>query len=165
MEASKKIAAKVKREFPDHPLIAVGGVVIHRERALLIRRGNPPLEGQWSIPGGLLEPGETLAQGVSREIAEETGLEVEVRELIEIFERIDPGAQLAGDGSAHSASPQYHFVILDYLCEMRGGTAHAGGDALEFTWAREDELQRYDLTAAMVRVLQKAFAIRRSHKT
>jgi 8-oxo-dGTP diphosphatase len=80
-----------KREYPEQPMVGVGGVVIDNERALLIRRGGPPLKGEWSIPGGMLEVGETLVQGVARELAEETGLEVEVLEMIEVFERIIPG--------------------------------------------------------------------------
>ena len=76
--------------------MGVGGVVVHEGRALLIRRGSPPLQGEWSIPGGMLEVGETLEQGVIRELAEETGLEVSVVELIEVFERIFPGASQRG---------------------------------------------------------------------
>jgi 8-oxo-dGTP diphosphatase len=147
-----------KREYPEQPLVGVGGVVIDNERALLIRRGGPPLEGQWSIPGGMLELGETLEQGVARELAEETGLAVNVLELIEVFERIDP-ALPGADGDA--ARPRYHFVILDYLCEARGGTLCAGSDALEFAWAREDELGKFGLTVIATRVLRKAFAMAR----
>jgi 8-oxo-dGTP diphosphatase len=147
-----------KREYPEQPLVGVGGVVIDSMRALLIRRGGPPLEGQWSIPGGMLELGETLEQGVARELAEETGLEVKVIEIIEVFERIFPAPPKA-DGSPGDASrPQYHFVILDYLCELRGGTLCAGSDAMDFAWAREDELVKFDLTVAATRVLRKAFA-------
>ena len=79
-----------KREYPDHPVVGVGGVVISGDRALLIRRGTEPLKGEWSIPGGTLEVGETLAEGVARELREETGLEVRVLDLIEAFERIFP---------------------------------------------------------------------------
>lgn len=138
--------------------MGVGGVVIDAGRALLIRRGSAPLQGQWSIPGGALNVGETLAQGVARELAEETGLEVSVVELIEVFERIFP-APPGGDGTpGDPARPQYHFVILDYLCELRGGTLAAGSDATDLAWVREDELGQYDLTAAVTGVLRKAFA-------
>jgi 8-oxo-dGTP diphosphatase len=147
-----------KREYPEQPLVGVGGVVIDDMRALLIRRGEPPLKGQWSIPGGMLELGETLEQGVVRELAEETGLDVKVIEIIEVFERIFPAPPNA-DGSPGDASrPQYHFVILDYLCELQGGTLCAGSDALEFAWAREEELAKFDLTVAAARVFRKAFA-------
>jgi 8-oxo-dGTP diphosphatase len=146
-----------KREYPDQPLVGVGGVVIDNGRALLIRRAGPPLEGRWSIPGGLLELGETLAQGVARELAEETGLEVNVLELIEAFERIHPELPRAG-----GSRPQYHFVILDYLCEVRGGALRAGSDALELAWAHEDQLAKFDLSLLATRVLQKAFAMGRA---
>jgi 8-oxo-dGTP diphosphatase len=147
-----------KREYPEQPLVGVGGVVIDHLRALLIRRASPPLEGQWSIPGGMLELGETLEQGVSRELAEETGLDVKVIEILEVFERIFP-APPKPDGTPGDASrPQYHFVILDYLCELRGGTLRAGSDATDFAWAREEELVKFDLTVAATRVLRKAFS-------
>jgi len=139
-------------------MIGVGGVVVHEARTLLIRRGSAPLKGEWSIPGGLLELGETLEQGVVRELAEETGLEVRVIELIEVFERIFPAPPNADGTPGDPARPQYHFVILDYLCEIRGGTIAAASDALEFAWAREEELVKFDLTLAVRRVLRKAFA-------
>jgi 8-oxo-dGTP diphosphatase len=138
-------------------MIGVGGVVIDEGRTLLIRRGGMPLKGEWSIPGGLLEVGETLEQGVARELAEETGLEVRVLELIEVFERIFPAPPAADGTPGDSSRPQYHFVILDYLCEIRGGTLSVGSDAQEFAWAREEELTKFDLTVAVKRVLQKAF--------
>jgi len=139
-------------------MVGVGGVVIDHGRTLLIRRGGHPLKGEWSIPGGLLEVGETLEQGVARELAEETGLDVRVIELIEVFERIFPAPPRADGTPGDAARPQYHFVILDYLCEIRGGTLSAGSDALEFAWASEEELPKFDLTAAVRRVLKKAFA-------
>lgn len=138
-------------------MVGVGGVVIENGRTLLIRRASPPLQGEWSIPGGLLEVGETLEQGVARELAEETGLEVRVLELIEVFERIFPAPPKADGTPGDAARPQYHFVILDYLCEIRGGTLSAGSDAQEFAWAREEELAKFDLTVAVTRVLTNAF--------
>lgn len=142
-------------------MVGVGGVVIDEGRTLLIRRGSHPLKGEWSIPGGLLEVGETIEQGIRRELAEETGLDVRVVELIEVFERIFPAPPNADGTPGDAARPQYHFVILDYLCEMRGGTLSAGSDAQEFAWAREEELSKFDLTVAVNRVLRKAFALAR----
>ncbi len=156
MEAAKTTMTP-RREYPDQPMIGVGGVVIDAGRTLLIRRGSHPLKGEWSIPGGLLEVGETLEQGVVRELAEETGLDVRVIELIEVFERIFPAPPNADGTPGDPSRPQYHFVILDYLCETNGGTLSAGSDAMEFTWAREDELLKFDLTVAVKRVLRKAF--------
>ena len=141
------------REYPDQPVVGVGGVVIENGRAVLIRRGGPPLQGEWSIPGGTLELGETLIEGVRRELREETGLTVEVLELIEVFDRIFPG----NDGR-----PQYHFVILDYLCRATGGTLKAGGDVTDVAQVREEALERYRLTTAATRVLKRAFALARA---
>src|SRR5579863_8414137 len=101
------------REFPERPIVGVGGVVIENDRALLIRRGTEPLLGEWSIPGGTLELGETLENGVARELLEETGLTVRVLGLIEVFDRI---FSAEGNISAEKeVRPKYHFVIADYL--------------------------------------------------
>jgi len=143
-------------------MVGVGGVVVHEGRALLIRRGSAPLKGEWSIPGGLLEVGETLEQGVVRELAEETGLDVQVIELIEVFERIFPAPPGADGTPGDPSRPQYHFVILDYLCELRGGTIAAASDAMEFAWATEENLGKFNVTVAVKRVLRKAFA--RAHE-
>jgi 8-oxo-dGTP diphosphatase len=145
-----------KRESPSQPVVGVGGVVIREGRTLLIRRGSEPLKGQWSIPGGTLELGETIAEGVTRELREETGLEVRVLDLIEAFERIFPGPPAEG------SRPQYHFVILDYLCEAPNGTPHPGSDVTDVVFAGEDELDRYELTPTATRVLRKAFAMARA---
>jgi 8-oxo-dGTP diphosphatase len=141
-----------RREFPDRPLVGVGGVVISNGRALLIRRGSPPLEDQWSIPGGLLEVGESLREGVRRELLEETAIEVRVLELVEVFERIG----LDGSGKA-----RHHFVVLDYLCEALRGEAAAGSDATDVAWAAPDELERYSLGEATTRVILRAFEMTR----
>ncbi len=141
------------REYPDRPIVGVGGVVIEEGQALLIRRGSPPLQGEWSIPGGKLEVGETLFEGVQREMLEETGLEVRVLELIEVFERIFPDA---------GGRAQYHFVILDYLCQAVSGTPRPGGDSTEIARAREEDLEKYSLTPAATRVLKKAFSMSRA---
>jgi 8-oxo-dGTP diphosphatase len=143
-----------KREYPSQPIVGVGGVVISNGRALLIKRGSPPLEGQWSIPGGLLEIGETLMEGVRRELREETGMEVRPLELIEVFERIE----LDGDGNA-----RYHYVVLDYLCEAAGGGPRAGSDVTHVAWARPDELRQYSLSSTATRVIMKAFEMARAN--
>ncbi len=152
-----------RREFPEQPLVGVGGVVIEDGRVLLARRGRPPLAGLWSIPGGLLELGETLEQAVVRELAEETGLEVDVLELIGVFDRIEPELPVAG-AAGEPTRPHYHFVILDYLCGVRGGTMCAGSDASELAWAREDELAKFDLSEPVMRALRKAFARARARR-
>lgn len=150
------------REYPDRPVVGVGGVVIENGRALLIRRGSEPLRGQWSIPGGTLELGESLQQGVARELLEETGLEVRVLELIEVFDRVfrDESGNVAGVSSA----PKYHFVIADYLCERISGEAHAASDVTDVAYATEEELENYLLTETATRILKKAFAMQRTRQ-
>ena len=156
------------REYPERPLVGVGGVVIDGGRALLVRRGTEPLLGEWSIPGGLLECGETLIAGVARELHEETGLTVRVAELIEALDRIFPdattvpGAGTPGRAVGTMARPRYHYVILDYLCERISGEPRAGGDVTEVAFAREEELAAYSLPPHTLRVLGKAFAMARA---
>ena len=113
------------REYPEKPVVGVGGVVIENARVLLIRRGTEPLLGQWSIPGGTLELGESLKDGVARELLEETGLHVRVLDLIEAFDRIFPAAE---PGNTSVSRPRYHYVILDYLCERISGEPRAASD-------------------------------------
>lgn len=137
------------REYPERPIVAVGGVVVHEGRVLLIRRGRPPMEGRWSIPGGILELGETIADAVARELKEETGVQIRVLELIEIYEKV------ARDERGFA---QYHFVILDYRCEFVEGAARAGGDVTDAAWVSEQQLDSIGLTAAAKRVIRKAFS-------
>ncbi len=148
------------REYPERPVVGVGGVIIENGRALLIRRGSEPLRGQWSIPGGTLELGESLQQGVARELLEETGLEVRVLELIEVFDRIFPGD--VSEPAEKGRRPRFHFVIVDYLCERIGGEPRAGSDVTDVAFASEDELGPCHLTETATRVLQRAFAMDRS---
>lgn len=143
------------------PVVGVGGVVIRNGCVLLIRRGTPPMEGRWSIPGGRVEWGETLEHAVRRELHEETGLAVQVMDLIEIVERIfdDQPNQPGANELRPSSHAQFHFVIVDFLCAAPTGEARAGGDAQEIAWAGEDELARYDLTESAVRVIRAAFLL------
>jgi ADP-ribose pyrophosphatase YjhB (NUDIX family) len=140
-------------------MVGVGGVIIVQGRALLIKRGSEPLLGEWSIPGGMLELGETLEEGVARELLEETGLTVRVVELIEVFDRIYVEST-AGAGEAKKG-PRFHYVIVDYLCERIAGDAVAGSDVTELAFASEDELDKYKLTETATRILKKAFTMER----
>ena len=151
------------REYPDRPVVGVGGVVIENGRALLIKRGSEPLLGQWSIPGGTLELGESLQEGVARELLEETGLEVQVLDMIEAFDRIflDPAAPHARDRSR----PKYHYVIVDYLCERLAGEAQAGSDVTDIAYATEEELETFHMTSTATRVLHRAFAMDRERRS
>jgi ADP-ribose pyrophosphatase YjhB (NUDIX family) len=146
------------REYPERPVVGIGGVVIENDRALLIRRASEPLRGQWSIPGGTLELGETLEHGVARELLEETGFEVRVLDLLEVFDRIFV------DPAVGNAKPRFHFVIADYLCERIGGQLCAGGDALDVALASESELTRFQLTETATRVVRRAFALSRTRR-
>ena len=148
------------REYPDRPVIGVGGVIIDNGRTVLIRRGTEPLLGEWSIAGGTIEIGETLEEAVHRELREETGLEVRVLELIELFDRIylDQHSTAATD----KKKPRFHYVIADYLCELTGGEPRAGSDVTDLALAREDELVRFHLTEKATSVLKKAFAMSRA---
>jgi len=145
------------REYPERPIVGVGGVIIEDGRALLIRRGSEPLRGEWSIPGGTLELGESLQEGVARELREETGLEVRVLELIEVFDRIFP--QDGPQALVANRQPRFHFVIVDYLCERIRGEPRAGSDVTDVAFAGEDELGQYHLTETATRVLKRAFAM------
>jgi ADP-ribose pyrophosphatase YjhB (NUDIX family) len=119
----------MQREFPLAPLVGVGAVVVDRGRVLLVQRGTEPARGQWSLPGGLVEVGESLTAAVAREVQEETGLVVEPVELIELLDRI----YREGD------RVRYHYVIADYLCRVTGGELRAGSDAAQARWVEREE--------------------------
>ena len=121
----------MKREYPESPLIGVGAVIVADGRALLIRRGQPPLLGEWSLPGGVLECGETLRDAAIREAHEETGLVVEVGEMLGVYERVIR----SDDGRV-----RYHYVLIDFLCRAVAGELKAGSDAAEAGWFSREEL-------------------------
>lgn len=149
-------AGKMQREYPDRPIVGVGAVIIDRGRVLLVKRGSPPMLGQWTIPGGVVELGEMLRSAAEREAQEETGLTVHVGEVIEVIDRILPG----DDGRT-----QYHYVLVDFLCRVREGEARAGSDAAEVAWAVENELESFKLEKISVEVISKAFSVsKRSHR-
>lgn len=155
------------REYPERPLVGVGGVVIENDRALLIRRASEPLRGQWSIPGGMLELGETLEEGCARELLEETGLRVRVLELIEVFERIVYAESEPPLNTSPNAAPRprYHYVIADYLCERISGEHLAASDVTDVQFAAEADLPQFQLTPTALRILHKAFAMHRARPT
>ncbi len=115
----------MRREYPEMPLVGVGAVIVHEQRVLLIRRATEPMKGRWSIPGGLVELGESLLDAVRRECLEETGVQVEPIQLVELVDRVH----------REQTRVRYHYVIADYLCRVTGGQPVAGSDASEVCWA------------------------------
>jgi 8-oxo-dGTP diphosphatase len=155
----------LQREFPEAPIVGVGAVVVHQGRVLLVQRDQEPSKGKWSLPGGMLELGESLAQGVAREVQEETGLNVEAIELVELIDRIYRESDLSGD------RVRYHFVIADYLCRVVGGTLRAASDAAAVRWVERAEWNSHSALALdpiTVRVIevgwQRARALNRSEQ-
>ena len=141
----------MSREYPSQPVVGVGAVVLDRDRVLLVRRAREPLKGVWSIPGGRLEVGETLAAGLRREMREETGLDIEILDRVEVFERImrDGGGRV-----------QYHYVLIDYLCEPAGGVLRAGDDVDDARWVEHGSLAELTVTEGTPAVIDKAFQLR-----
>ena len=139
-----------RRQYPERPIVGVGAVIVDAGRVLLVKRRYEPLAGQWSLPGGTLELGETLEEGVTREMHEETGLEVEVGPVIEVFDRImlDPERRV-----------RYHFVLVDYLCWPIGGDLQAGSDVDEAVLVDPGGLEAYDLTVKARAVIARALEI------
>jgi 8-oxo-dGTP diphosphatase len=140
-----------KREYPDRPIVGVGAVIVDHGRVLLVKRGSPPLLGEWSLPGGVVELGETLRAAAEREALEETGLIVTAGEVLEVLDRIIPGKD---------ATPQYHYVLIDFLCVVKGGDLRAGGDAADVAWANESRLGKFKLEKPALEVIRKAFALK-----
>jgi len=137
------------RPYPDRPVIGVGAVVLDGDRVLLIRRGHAPLKGQWSLPGGGVEVGETLEQAIAREVLEETGLTVEVGPMVEVLDRISRDA----DGRV-----EHHFVLVDFICRQIGGVLRGASDAEDAAWVALEEIARYEVAAVTVSVIRKAVA-------
>jgi 8-oxo-dGTP diphosphatase len=139
----------MKRDYPVHPIVGVGAVIIRDDRALLVRRATEPLRGEWSVPGGVLELGEKLRDGAAREALEETGLTVEVGEVLDAFDSIFPDA----DGRI-----QYHFVLVDFVCRVISGEAVAGSDVSEVKWVTLAELCDLGLRPSISAVVSKALS-------
>lgn len=141
------VKSAMRREYPERPIVGVGTVIVEDCRVLLARRGRAPLLGRWSLPGGVVELGETLRAAAEREALEETGLVVEAGEVLEVLDRITPG---------ENGAPKYHYVLVDFLCRRRSGELRAGGDVLEVAWATLEDLPRYKLEQTAIDVIRKA---------
>jgi ADP-ribose pyrophosphatase YjhB (NUDIX family) len=143
------------RRYPKRPLIGVGAIILKRDRILMAQRGKEPLKGSWSLPGGALETGESLADGVRREVREETGLDILPLGVLEIFERIMLDA---------SGAPEYHYVLIDYMCRVIGGTLAPGDDVCAVEWVRRRDLPQLEITEGTLEVIEKAFRERREYR-
>jgi 8-oxo-dGTP diphosphatase len=143
-------ALAMNREYPERPFVGVGSIVIEGDRVLLVKRVHPPIQGQWSIPGGVLEVGELIRDAAKREVREETGLEIEPGELLGVFDRVlrDPEKRV-----------QYHYVLIDFLCHRIGGDLQAASDAAEARWFTLEELPALSLAEDTLEVIRKGFAL------
>jgi 8-oxo-dGTP diphosphatase len=139
----------MQREFPEVPLIGVGAIIIEGDRVVLVKRAHPPLQAEWSIPGGALEVGEMVREACVREACEETGLAVEPIELLGVYDRIlrNPDKRV-----------QYHYVLIDFLCRRVAGDLAAASDAAEVRWFTREELPAMKLAEDTIDVIKKGFA-------
>ena len=138
----------MKREYPDAPLVGVGAIIVEAGRILLVKRGHPPLLGDWSIPGGMLELGESVRDAAVREAREETGLVVAPEELLGVYDRVlrDPDDRI-----------RYHYVLVDFLCRRIDGDLIAAGDADEVRWFTPEELRKLPLAEDTHEVIRLGF--------
>jgi 8-oxo-dGTP diphosphatase len=140
------------RQYPDRPIVGVGGVIVDAGKVVLVRRKYEPLKGHWSLPGGKVEIGETLEAALAREMLEETGLEVEVGPVIEVFDRITRDEQ---------RRVRYHYVLIDYLCWQTSGSLCAGSDVDAAVWVDPSTLAQYALTEKAASVIQRGMTLAR----
>jgi 8-oxo-dGTP diphosphatase len=140
----------MQREFPELPLVGVGAIIIEDSRVVLVKRLHPPLQAEWSIPGGVLEIGELVREAAVREAREETGLTVEPGELLGVYDRVLRNPE-------HRV--QYHYVLIDFLCRRVAGDLAAASDAAEVRWFRREELPGLRLAEDTLDVIGKGFAV------
>ena len=138
------------KPFPDAPVVAVGAVILDRDRVLLVKRGQEPLKGAWSLPGGVVELGETLHAALAREVREETGLDISVGPVVEVLDRVHPAA----DGRF-----EFHYVIIDYLCRARSSALAHGSDADAAEWLPIAGLETRGVTPKAIEVIRRAAAM------
>ncbi len=141
---------RAERMYPSRPLVGVGAVIWDGARVLLERRGQPPAQGAWAVPGGLIELGETAEEAIRREVREECGIEIAVGPVLGLFEPVQRDA----DGRV-----RYHYVVIDFLAHYVAGALQAGDDAAELRWAAPGELEAYALMPATREMIEKALAL------
>jgi 8-oxo-dGTP diphosphatase len=142
------------RKYPDRPYVGVGAVIVRDGQVLIVKRKYDPLAGQWSLPGGGVELGETLEASVAREMLEETGLDIEVGPVIEVFDRITRDER---------GEVRYHFVLVDYLCWPIGGELRASSDVADARFVDPAELPHYNLTVKANEVIARGLELDRQH--
>jgi mutator protein MutT len=145
-------ARRDDRRYPKRPIVGVGALIFRRDRVLMAQRGHEPCAGAWSLPGGAVEVGETLAEAIRREVREETGLEVRPVKIFEVFERMVRDAR---------GRVEYHYVLADYVCRATGGELRAGDDARRVAWMTLRELAAIEMTEGTLGVIERAFRARR----
>jgi 8-oxo-dGTP diphosphatase len=141
--------APMQREFPETPLVGIGAIIIENARVVLVKRAHPPLQAEWSIPGGVLEVGELMREAAIREAREETGLTVDPGELLGVYDRVLRDA---------NQRVQYHYVLIDFLCRRVAGDLVAASDAAEVRWFTREELPALKLAEDTLEVIGKGFA-------
>jgi 8-oxo-dGTP diphosphatase len=139
----------MKREYPEQPLVGLGAIIIENSRVVLVKRAHPPLQAQWSIPGGVLEVGELVRAAAAREAREETGLIVEPGKLLGVYDRVLRDC---------AGRVQYHYVLVDFLCRRTGGELLAADDAAEVRWFTREQLPELSLAEDTLEVIEKGFA-------
>lgn len=144
------------REYPDAPRVGVGAVILDGDRVLLVKRGQPPSQGKWSVPGGLVHLGERIEDALRREVMEECGVAVRLLGLCGVIDRV----RLASINGSESERVHYHYVIIDYVAERVAGTLRAGSDAADARWVTLDELGRLDTTDGVADMVRRAFDVR-----
>ena len=144
---------RTSREYPERPIVGVGAVIVEGGRVVLVRRRFEPLKGRWSLPGGAVEVGESLEGALTRELTEETGLQVEVGPVIEVFDRI------ARD---ETGRVRYHFVLVDYVCRPASGALRAGSDVDDAIWVDAAALAAYELTDKATAMIEQAMTLSRN---
>jgi 8-oxo-dGTP diphosphatase len=138
----------MKREFPEVPMVGIGAIIIEGDRVVLVKRAHPPIQGHWSIPGGVLEVGEMVREAAVREAREETGLIVDPGELLGVYDRILRDSE---------QRVQYHYVLIDFLCRPLGGELLAASDAAEVRWFTRGDLAALGLAEDTMDVIKKGF--------
>jgi 8-oxo-dGTP diphosphatase len=138
------------RRYPDRPVVGVGAVIVDGARIVLIRRASEPLKGEWSLPGGAVEVGETLAEAIMREVREETGLDVRVGPVVDVLDRV----HREPDGRV-----EFHYVLVDFLCTAIGGSLTPASDAADARWVEVGELEVYGVAQTATTVIAKALRI------